>query len=110
MKNIRMSFFYFIEKNNGIWFSTYFFSQLTAFFISYISRRRSYKTRDGEFFHVFTHIDPDKIVGCIKEELGKYLCKLRFSNSGWTKENKSSDRFVRIFKSSPVSLYRFHHF
>ena len=58
--NIRMRFFNFIQQDHAIWFASYFFCQLSAFFITNISRRRTDQTAYGKFLHVFTHIDPDQ--------------------------------------------------
>src|SRR5450759_4544550 len=104
MKYIRMSFFYFIHQNNGIWFPADFFGKLASLFITYISRRSSNKPGNGEFFHVFAHIDPDQIICCIEKKFGEHFCQLGFSNTSGTKEYESSNRLVRIFETSPVPL------
>src|SRR3989338_10698149 len=55
---IWMSLFYFIQQNNRIWLSSNLLGKLSAFFMTYIARRRSCKPRYAEFFHIFGHIEP----------------------------------------------------
>ena len=52
IKYIRMCFFNLIEQNHAVGISAYLFRQLTAFIISYISRRRSNQFGYTVFLHV----------------------------------------------------------
>ena len=59
IEHVGVCFLDFVEQHDGIWFSAYFLRQLTAFFVSDVSRRCSYQTRNGEFFHIFAHVYAD---------------------------------------------------
>ena len=48
------------SKITLIRFAANFFSQLATFFITHISRRCTNQTAYSEFFHVFTHVNPDQ--------------------------------------------------
>ena len=62
VEHVRMSLFDFIEQYNAVRLPPYGFRQLTAFIIANISRRRSDKSGDGVFLHVFGHIDTDHVL------------------------------------------------
>ncbi len=70
--------------------------QLTAFFIADISGRRSDQSGNGEFLHVFTHIDPDDIVFVIEQCFRKGLGQLGLADTGGTQEEERADRPVGI--------------
>ena len=91
---IRMSLFNLIEQHNRVGLAAYRLGQLTALIVSDISGRRSDKTGDGVFLHIFGHIDTNHVVFVIKQTIGKSLCKLRLADTGGTQEQEATDRLV----------------
>src|SRR5690606_34754118 len=89
---IRMRFFNFIKKQYCVRFSSYGFSKLSAFFISHVSRRRTYQSGNGEFLHIFTHVNTDKCIVTVEQFAGHYFCKLSLTNTCGTQEDKCTDR------------------
>lgn len=79
---IRMRLFNLIEQHDRIGLAAYRLGQLTALIVSDISGRRSDKTGDGVFLHVFGHIDTNHVVFVIKQAVCKSLCKLRLADTG----------------------------
>ena len=77
-----MSLFNLIEQHNRVGFAAHGLGQLTALIVSDISGRRSDKTRDGVFLHVFGHIDTNHIVLVVKQAVRKSLCKLGLTYAG----------------------------
>ena len=91
-----MSLFNLIEQHNRVGLAAYRLGQLTALIVSDISGRRSDKTGDGVFLHIFGHIDTNHVVFVIKQTIGKSLCKLRLADTGGTQEQEATDRLVGV--------------
>ena len=70
---IRMGLLDFIQKDDGIGLTAYFFSELAALFVTDISGRRTHEARHGKLLHVFAHVDSDERVFAVEEELGQHL-------------------------------------
>src|SRR5690554_4240384 len=73
IKHIRVGFFNLIQQDYRIGLSSYFFSQLSTFFIPHVPRRCSYQSTDRELLHIFTHVDAYQGILRVKQFLGKYL-------------------------------------
>ena len=58
------------------------------------------------FLHVFRHIDADHRLLRSENSLRKRLGQLRFSHTGWTKEQERTDRTIWIFQSYSASADR----
>ena len=91
-----MRLFNLVEQYNRIGFAAYRLGQLTALIVSDISGRRSDKTGDGVFLHVFGHIDTNHVVLVVKQAVCKSLCKLRLADTGGTQEQEAADRLVGV--------------
>ena len=52
-----MSFFHFVEENDGVGLSSYGFGQLSSLFESDVTRWSTDQSSDGMRFGVFTHVD-----------------------------------------------------
>ena len=53
IENVRIGFFHLTEQNHAVGISADFFTELTAFFMAYISRRRTDQLRNTVFLHIF---------------------------------------------------------
>ena len=107
MEYVRVCLLNLVKKNNRVRLASHLFSELAALLVTHVSGRRPNKSRYGELLHIFTHVNPDEVIGGVKEEPGKHLCQLGFTDPGRTEEYKSTYRLVRILQSGPVTLYRF---
>ena len=99
IEDIRVCLFDFIEQDNRIWLSADSFGQLTAFFISDISGRRTDQARYRIFFHIFRHIDADQIFLVIKQGRCQCLCQLGFADTGRAEEQERTDGTVRVLNA-----------
>ena len=59
IEDIRMRFLDLVKKDDRIRIPADFFTELAAFFIPYISRRRTNQLGNAVLFHVLRHIYPD---------------------------------------------------
>ena len=48
VEHVAVSLLYLVEKHDGVWLAAHLLGELSAFFISYISRRRTHETRGVE--------------------------------------------------------------
>src|SRR3546814_9116736 len=71
-----MRLFNFVQQYHTIRLAAHLFSQLPAFFIAYVSRRRSHQSGHGEFLHVFAHIKLNQGIIRIEHESSQRLGKL----------------------------------
>src|SRR2546430_6613042 len=93
-----MRLFYFVEKDNRIWPAADCFRELSALFVSDVTRRRTDQTRGGELFHVLRHVDLNQCVGVAEHELGQCASEIGFANSGWAEKDKRTNRAPWIFQ------------
>ena len=94
-----MGFFNFVEQNHRIRFPADFFSQLTTFFMSHVSRRGTDQTGNGMAFHVFGHIDPDHGAFISEHDFRKGFAQFSFTNARWTEEQEGTCRTPGIFQT-----------
>src|SRR5687767_7310771 len=104
-----MSLFNFIQQDDAIWLAANFFGQLSAFFISNISRRSPNQPAHRKFFHVLTHIYSNQCVFGVKHVPGQSSCHLGFTNTSWAQEDKGANWFSWIFKTNTVALNSFNY-
>ena len=88
VEHIGVSLFDFIKKYNRIGATTLLLSQLSAFFVANVARRRTHKARHVEFLHIFAHVDTDKCIGRIEQKLREAFCKQRFTHTRRTQEHE----------------------
>ena len=94
-----MCFLNLIKKNYTVWFPAYGLCKLSAFLISYISRRRSDQSGYRIFLHILTHIDTNHILFIIEKSLCKGFGEFCFTNTGGSKEQEGTNWLGGIFDS-----------
>ncbi|CAB4685407.1 unannotated protein [freshwater metagenome] len=99
VEHVGVSFFNFVEQNNREWLATNCFSELTAFFVADVSRRRTNKATNGVLFHVFRHVERDESLVITEQEFSESLCKFCFTNTSWSEEDERTTRATRIFQA-----------
>ena len=88
VEHIRMRLFDLVEKHHRIRLATHGLSQLTAFIIAHIARRRAYETAHRMTLLILAHIDTGHHVLVIEKELRKGFGKLCLTYSGRTHEKE----------------------
>ena len=99
VENVGVRLFNLIEQHYGIRSPPDGLGELSAFFVSDVTRRRSDQTRDRVLLHIFAHIDANHCVLVVEEEFSQRAGEFGFSNSGWSEENKRADRAIRILQT-----------
>src|SRR5438445_5962287 len=102
--DVRVSFFDLIQQDHRVRLATYSFRQLTAFFISNISRRRTDQAAHREFLHVFAHVYADERVFRVEHITSQGSCQLGLTDTGGAKEYKGSDRLLGVFQTYTITL------
>src|ERR1700726_1862432 len=101
-----MRFFDFVEEHDRIWPATDRFGKLAAFLVTDVSRRRADQSRDGVFFHIFAHVDPDHGVLVVEQKLRERAGELGFANASWTEKYKGAKRTIRVLQAGPGAADR----
>ena len=109
IKYIRMRLLDLVEQKHTIWITPYFFTELSPFIISHISRRRSDKFGHTVFLHIFRHIHTDHGLFASEHSFRKRFGKFCFSHAGRSEEKERSNRASGIFKSYSAPLYCLRH-
>src|SRR5690606_24945258 len=74
------------------------FGELTAFFITHISGRRTDETACGVFLHILGHVELDEGLGAAEHELGEILRQVGFADAGGAEEDEAADRTFGILE------------
>ena len=104
-----MRFFDLVKKNDAVRSSSHRFSQLSAFFITNVSRRRADHARDRMLFHVFGHIQPHHRVLVVKKEFSQGARRFSLANTGRTEKNKRAHRTIRILQAGARAPHGIRH-
>ena len=99
-----MSLFYLIKQNHRIRIPSDFLTELSSFFISHISWRRSHQLGDTVFLHIFRHVYTDHGLFTAKHYVCQYLGQFRLSHTGRSKEQERTNRTFRILQTHTASL------
>ena len=89
VEDVRVGFFDFIEKNDGVGMPANGLGQLSTFIIADISGRGSNKSRNGVLLHVLGHVDTRHRLVIVEEKESQRPRQLRFSDTCWTERNKN---------------------
>src|SRR5262245_61318272 len=98
VENIAMSFFDLIEQDDRIRPASDGFGKLSAFFEADVTGRRADQPRHRVFLLILGHINADHRVFVIEQRLSQGTSQLRFSDTGRSEKNETSDWTVRIFE------------
>ncbi len=81
-------------------------SQLPAFFIPDISRRRANQSRDVVLLHVLRHVDRNQRIFIAEHELRQRLGKQRLTDTRRAKEQERAHRAMRVFQTRASATNR----
>ena len=98
-----MCFFYFVKQNDRVGVSTNFLRQLPSFFVAYVSRRGTDKSRRGEFLSILAHIDTDQRIFTTKHEFGQRFDEMRLADSRGTDKHKGADGAIGVLQSETIA-------
>ena len=96
VEHIGVGFFHLIEQHHAVRFAAHSLGQLTALFITDISRRRADQTADAELLHIFGHIDTHHVALVVKQSLCQRLGKLGLADACGAKEQEAADGAVGV--------------
>jgi len=99
VEDIRMSFLDLIQENNGVRLASDFFRQLPPSSYPNVSRRGTHKARKRRISPCIRSMSMRmRAFFRIEKILGQRLRHFCFADTGWSKENKRSDRSSRVLK------------
>src|ERR1041384_384443 len=93
----------FIEQQHGVGISIDRVGQQSALIETYVARRRADEPRYGMFFHVFAHIEAQKLD---PQGLRELLRQLSLADPGGSGKKKTAARFFRLAKVREGKLDR----
>ncbi len=88
VEHIRMRLFDFVQQNHGVGRTLHPLSELAAFFVANISRRRADQLADGVLLHELGHIEANQRLFAAKQELRQRARDFRFAHTGWSEEQE----------------------
>ena len=95
-----------IKENHGIRASPDLLRESPALVVSDISGRRADHFGNAVLFHIFAHIQPDKLSRGAENDIGDRLGKLRLSHACRSHKKQRADRARRISKSHSAAADR----
>ena len=99
VEDIGVRFLDLVKQHHRVRALTHGLRKLTALVEAHVARRRTHQARHAVLFHIFGHVEGDKRVLGVEQELRKRLGKLGFSHAGRTQENKRTRRSFRVFQA-----------
>ena len=106
VENIVVGLFNFVEKHHAVGTAANRFTELPAFLITHVARRRAHQPRHGVFLHVFTHVNPYHRVVVVEKEFRECLGQFGFANASGSHEDERTDRPVRVLQSASGAAHR----
>ena len=101
-----MSLFHLVKQDDRVGTTPHGFGELTALFITDVTRRGTDQTRDGVLLHVLTHVDTHQSGLVVEEELRQRLGQLGLADARGAQKEKRASRTVRVADSRPGATYR----
>ena len=81
VEDVVVSFFDFVEQDHRVRAPAHGFSELPAFFVADVARRRADQPRDRVLLLVFGHVDADHGVFVVEQEVGEGAGELGFTDT-----------------------------
>ena len=104
VEHIGMGLLHLVEQHHAVGLSADGLGQLAAFLVAHVSGRRADQTADGEFLHVFGHIDPHQVVLVVKQGFCQRLGKLRLAHACGAQEQEGTDGPVGVLDACTAAL------
>src|ERR1700760_3289678 len=89
-----MRLFDFVEQHHAIWAASHTLSQLTAFLIADIARRRAHQPGYGMPFGVLAHVDAHERVLVAKHRCGERFGELGLAHATRSEKEKARGRLA----------------
>ena len=100
-----MGLFNFIEQHHGIRPAPNRFGQISALFVTDITRRGTDKSGNRVFFHVLRHVDSDNGLVAVEYKFCQGFGQLGFPDTGRAHKNKRSDGPVGVLQTGACPPY-----
>ena len=105
VEDVRVCLLNLIKQYHRVGLAAYGLGQLTAFIVTYISRRRSDQTRYAVLLLILTHVDTRHHRFVIKEELCQGFGQFGLTHTRCTKEEERTDWPLRVLQSGAATAY-----
>jgi hypothetical protein len=79
---------------------------LTTFLVAYVTRRCAYHPSHSVLLHVFRHVKTNHRALIVEKEIGERSGGFGFSDPGWSKKDKGSNRAIGILQAGSRAAYR----
>ena len=105
VENVWMGLLDLVQEHHAIGFAPHPFRELSALLVAHVARRRADEPGDGEFLHVFAHVDPDHVVLRVKQVFGQGPRQLGLAHAGGAEEQEGADGAVRVLEPRPAGHF-----
>src|SRR5437867_1537515 len=95
-----------VEQDDRVGFPPHLFGELPALLMPDIPRWGADEPGNGEFFHIFRHIDPDQGVRVVEKEARQHARQLGFPDPRRSQEDERADRAARVAEACAIPAYR----
>src|SRR5262250_1317825 len=95
----------FVKKYHRIGMTAHLFGELSALFVTDVSRWRADQARDAVLFHVLAHVDADHELFVVEQKLRKGAREFRLADTGWAEKDKRADWALRVGKTRTATAY-----
>ena len=99
--HVRMGLLHLVKQNDRIRLPADLLGQLTAFFVTHVTRGRAHQPRHRELLHVLTHVELDERFRVAEHVFGHGLGQQRLADAGRAEQRERADRPLRILQIGP---------
>src|ERR1700688_4330865 len=103
IEDVRMSFFNFIQEDDGVGSAANALGELAAFFIADIAGRGADQFGDGMLLHEFGHVEAHQRFFRAEKKFGKAASYFGFANTGGPQEKEATDGTQRGFQTGAAA-------
>ena len=99
VEDIRVGFLNLVEQHHRVRPPPHCLSQLTAFVVPNVARRRTDHSGHGVLFLVLGHVEPDERLLVVEQERGEGPCELGLTDTGRPEKDERTHRTVGVGKT-----------
>src|ERR1700688_3143603 len=103
IEDVRMSFFNFIQEDDGVGSAANTLGELAAFFVADIAWRGANQFGDGVLLHEFGHIEAHQRLSRAEKEFGETASYFRFADARGPEEKEATDGAQRRFQTGAAA-------
>ena len=96
VEHVGVGLLHLVKEDDGVGLAAHRLGELAALLVAHISGRGTDQAGDGEFLHVFAHVDAHQILFAVKQGLGQGFGQLGLAHAGGTQEQEGADGLVGV--------------